>query len=432
MRNSPFWWILVGFMILLDIYCFQALKIVSQSASSRMKTIIYASYWIISALAIISLLVLPYLHFENQARLARSTIFAIIAGLFFAKLIAAFFFFIDDIRRLVQWIAGKFSSSSKPLGADKAENISRSAFLSWVGMIAGGGLFGSLVYGFGNKYRYQLKRFQLSYANLPPAFRGLRIVHISDIHSGSFNDKQAVMRGVEKIMEEKPDMILFTGDLVNNTADEMNDYVDVFNKLNAPLGVFSILGNHDYGDYVGWPDRDEAHERREKEEDRHIWTPLQEANLERLKQVHHDLGWRLLIDEHVTVTRGEESIAVLGVQNWSDKARFPKYGDLKKAYSNAASHPFKILLSHDPSHWDAEIIKHYPDIDLMLAGHTHGFQFGVEIPGLRWSPVQYVYRHWAGLYEQGKQKLYVNRGYGFIGYPGRVGILPEITVLELV
>jgi predicted MPP superfamily phosphohydrolase len=240
------------------------------------------------------------------------------------------------------------------------------------------------------------------------------------------------MRGVEKIMEEKPDMILFTGDLVNNTADEMNDYVDVFNKLNAPLGVYSILGNHDYGDYVGWPDRDEAHERREKEEDRHIWTPLQEANLERLKQVHQDLGWRLLIDEHVTVTRGEESIAVLGVQNWSDKARFPKYGDLKKAYENAASHPFKILLSHDPSHWDAEIIKHYPDIDLMLAGHTHGFQFGVEIPGLRWSPVQYVYRHWAGLYEQGNQKLYVNRGYGFIGYPGRVGILPEITVLELV
>jgi uncharacterized protein len=432
MRNSPFWWILIGFMILLDIYCFQALKIVSQSASSRMKTIIYASYWIISALAIISLLVLPYLHFENQARLARSTIFAIIAGLFFAKLIAAFFFFIDDIRRLVQWIGTKFSSSPKTAAADGSENISRSAFLSWVGMIAGGGLFGSLVYGFGNKYRYQLKRFQLSYANLPVAFRGLRIVHISDIHSGSFNDKQAVMRGVEKIMEEKPDMILFTGDLVNNTADEMNDYVDVFNKLNAPLGVYSILGNHDYGDYVGWPDRDEAHERREKEEDRHIWTPLQEANLERLKQVHQDLGWRLLIDEHVTVTRGEESIAVLGVQNWSDKARFPKYGDLKKAYENAASHPFKILLSHDPSHWDAEIIKHYPDIDLMLAGHTHGFQFGVEIPGLRWSPVQYVYRHWAGLYEQGNQKLYVNRGYGFIGYPGRVGILPEITVLELV
>lgn len=432
MRNSPFWWILIGFMVLLDIYCFQALRLVSQGVSPRVKTIIFATYWTVSILAIVALLVLPYLHFDSQARLARSTIFAIIAGFFFAKLIGSVFFLVDDLRRGSQWIAGKFFTSPSDSGAASgSENISRSAFLSWMGLIAGGGLFGSLIYGFGNKYRYQLKRMQLSYANLPAAFRGLKIVHISDIHSGSFTDKQAVMKGVEKIILEKPDLILFTGDLVNNTADEMNDYLDVFDKLNAPMGVYSILGNHDYGDYVSWPDRDEEHERKEKEQDRHIWTPLQEANLEKLKQTHADLGWRLLLDEHVTLQRGGESIALLGVQNWSDKARFPKYGDLRKAYEPAASHPFKILMSHDPSHWDGEILKQYPDIDLMLAGHTHGFQFGVEIPGLRWSPVQYIYRHWAGLYEQGNQKLYVNRGYGFIGYPGRVGILPEITVLEL-
>ena len=432
MRNSPFWWVLIGCMLLLDIYCFQALKIVSHSASPRVRLIIYSVYWVISALAIVALFVLPYLHFEHQARLARSTIFAIIAGLFFAKLVASLFFAVDDIRRGVQWVAGKFlNRNTVSETVQEGDKISRSVFLSWTGMLAGAGLFGSLVYGFGNKYRYQLKRFKLSYANLPASFKGLKIVHISDIHSGSFTDKQAVMRGVETILAEKPDLILFTGDLVNNTADEMEDYMDVFEKLKAPLGVYSILGNHDYGDYVSWPDRDEAHLEKEKLAEKRIWTPLQQANMERLKKTQAEMGWRLLMDEHVELRRGEESIAVLGVQNWSTKARFPRYGDMTKAYAGAAPHPFKILLSHDPSHWDGEILTQYPDIDLVLSGHTHGFQFGVEIPGLRWSPVQYVYRQWAGLYEQGRQKLYVNRGYGFIGYPGRVGILPEITVLEL-
>ncbi|HEY6505290.1 MAG TPA: metallophosphoesterase, partial [Chitinophagaceae bacterium] len=213
---------------------------------------------------------------------------------------------------------------------------------------------------------------------------------------------------------EKPDLILFTGDLVNNTANEMDEYMDIFNKLNAPLGVYSTLGNHDYGDYVNWNSKEEK-----------------TANLERLKQVHADLGWRLLMNEHVVLEKGEDKIAVIGVENWSAKARFPKYGDLKKAHDGAASYPFKILMSHDPSHWDAEVRQYYKDIDLMLAGHTHGMQFGVEIPGFKWSPVQYVYRQWAGLHEDGPQKLYVNRGYGFIGYPGRVGILPEITVFVL-
>ncbi len=415
MRNTPFWWILISFMVLLDIYFFQALKVISHSASGRTKTIIYTSYWALSIAAIVILLILPYIHFEKQARFVKTTIFAMIAGLFFAKLVASLFFLIDDVRRSVQWGANKlFSPQKKAKDLPIGETISRSVFLSWAGMIVGGGLFGTLIYGFRNKYNYQIKRVKLSYDNLPVAFRGLKIVHISDIHSGSFNNKEAVMKGVYKIMKEKPDLIFFTGDLVNNLAEEMNDYMDVFDKLNAPLGVYSTLGNHDYGDYVNWNSAEDK-----------------KANLEKLKQVHASLGWRLLMNEHVVLEKGTDKIAVIGVENWSSKARFPKYGDLKKAHTGADAYPFKILLSHDPSHWKAQVLDEYPDIDLMLSGHTHGMQFGVEIPGFKWSPVQYVYKEWAGIYEKANQKLYVNRGFGFLGYPGRVGILPEITVLEL-
>lgn len=415
MRNSPFWWIFIGFMVLLDVYFFHVLKVITTNASARTRLFIHTGYWILSIGAIVILLLLPYLHFEKQAKLAKSTIFALIAGLFFAKVVASLFFLVDDVRRGIQWAGTKlfFSPKSGDV-ARTGETISRSVFLSWVGMLAGSGLFGTLVYGFGNKHRYQVKRMKLNYPNLPEAFRGAKIVHISDIHSGSFNDKQAVMRGVQKIMDEKPDLILFTGDLVNNVASEMDDYMDVFNKLSAPLGVYSTLGNHDYGDYVEWG------------------SPAEKsANLERLKQVHASMGWRLLMNEHVVLEKDSQKIALLGIENWSDKARFPKYGDLRKAYTGSEDHTFKILMSHDPSHWRAEVCESYRDIDLMLSGHTHGMQFGVEIPGLKWSPVQYVYNEWAGLYEKDAQKLYVNRGFGFIGYPGRVGILPEITVLEL-
>lgn len=403
-------------MVLLDIYVFQVVKYLSHSNNIKTRLIIYVSYWTISVSAIIVLLILPYLQFQHQAKLFRTTIFAIIAGIFFAKLVAAVFFLIDDIRRGIQWIAGKlFFSNTEGETLQQGESISRSVFLSWAGLAFGGGLFGSLLYGFGNKYRYQVRRRQLSYLNLPAAFKGLKIVHIADIHSGSFTDKKAVAKGVDKILNEKPDLVLFAGDLVNNLAEEMQDYMEVFNRIRAPMGVYSTLGNHDYGDYVHWNNPEEK-----------------KANLERLKQVHADLGWRLLMNEHVVLEKGDDKIALLGIENWSAKANFPKYGDLKKAYSGSENYSFKILISHDPSHWDAEVRKSYPDIDLMLSGHTHGMQFGVEIPGFKWSPVQYIYKEWAGLYEEGNQKLYVNRGYGFIGYPGRVGILPEITVLELV
>ena len=402
-------------MLVLDFYFFQSLKTISQGASPRARLIIYISYWVISGGAVIILLILPYLQFEQQNKLFRNTIFACIAGLFFAKLIASVFFLVDDVRRVIQWGAGKiFFSNTEGEGLQSGERISRSVFLSWTGMLMGGGLFGSLLYGFGNKYKYQLKQFQLAFQNLPSSFKGLKIAHISDIHSGSFTEKSAVKKGVQKILDQEPDIILFTGDLINNRSDEMDEYMDIFKVLKAPLGVFSILGNHDYGDYTQWETKEEKHQ-----------------NLERLKQVHAELGWRLMLDENVVVDKDGEKISLIGVQNISGKSRFKSYGDLSKAYTGVEKSHFKILMSHDPSHWDAEVRKNYPDIDLMLSGHTHGMQFGVEIPGFKWSPVQYVYKQWAGLYNEGNQKLYVNRGFGFIGYPGRVGILPEISIIEL-
>ena len=411
MRNSVFWWVLLAFMVILDFYFFQALKTVTQSASARSRLIVFSIYWTISISAVLVLLLLPYLNFENK--FFRNTLFAIIAGLFFAKVLASAVFLIDDVRRGVQWIAGRFSRNDGEL-PQAGERISRSVFLSWTGMLLGGGLFGSLIYGFGNKYRYQLRRIQLAFEKLPSSFKGLKIVHISDIHSGSFTDKHAVQRGIEKILNEKPDLILFTGDLVNDRSTEMDNFMDVFSQVKAPMGVYSILGNHDYGDYTNWNSREEKH-----------------ANLERLKKVHADLGWRLMLDESAQLEKNGEKISLIGVQNISGKS-FRSYGNLQKAYEGVDASHFTILMSHDPSHWDAEVRKNYTDIDLTLAGHTHGFQFGVEIPGFKWSPVQYVYKQWAGHYTEGSQQLYINRGFGFIGYPGRVGILPEITVIELV
>ncbi|MBC7721221.1 MAG: metallophosphoesterase, partial [Pedobacter sp.] len=318
------------------------------------------------------------------------------------------------LRRGLVWIISKFSSSKDIAFTEEVTGISRSTFLSWVGLGVGGGLFGTLLYGFSNKYNYQIKRIALVFDNLPKAFKGLRIVHISDIHSGSFNDKAAVNHGIDMILKENADLILFTGDLVNDRHEEMHEYMDVFSRLKAPMGVFSTLGNHDYGDYVSWPNE-----------------AAKQQNLENLKNVHAQLGWKLMMNEHTIFEKDGEKIALLGIENFGSKGRFPKYGKMDKAYLGTENIPFKILLSHDPSHWDYQVTKDYKDVDLMLAGHTHGMQFGLENPYFKWSPVKWMYKQWAGLYEEGKQKLYVNRGFGFIGYPGRVGILPEITVIEL-
>ena len=414
MRNPGFLWVIVAIMLLLDIYIFQVVKWLVPATSPRLRMAVFIIYWVLSVAVLGILIALPYMNYEAWPKTIRTYVFATIVGLFFSKLIASMFFAIDDIRRASTWIIGKlFSNPSVPV-SPTSEGITRSTFLSWLGLAIGGGLFGTLVYGFSNKYKYQLKRVPMAFGNLPGAFKGLKIIHISDIHSGSFMDKTAVLKGVQKIMKQEPDLILFTGDLVNDRAVEMKDYMEVFSQLKAPLGVYSILGNHDYGDYVKWESRE-----------------VKMANLENLKQVHAQLGWRLLMNEHISLERNGEKIALLGIENWSAKGNFPKYGRLKEAHAGTADYPFKILMSHDPSHWDGEVIEQYKDIDLMLSGHTHGMQFGVELPGFRWSPVQYMYKQWAGLYENERQKLYVNRGFGFIGYPGRVGILPEITLIEL-
>ena len=405
----------LSFMLVLDTYFFQAIKTISQSASPKIKVLIYSIYWALTILAVVGFILFVYTEPAFMGKKVRTYLFATILGLFLAKILALVFFVADDLRRGIQWLAGKLLFNNAASSNLSGDGITRSTFLSWLGVAAGSTLFGSLLYGFTNKYKYQVKRIQLAYENLPAAFKGMKIVHISDIHSGSFLDKQAVENGIEQILNEKPDIILFTGDLVNDKASEMKEYMDVFGKLKAPMGVYSILGNHDYGDYVQWP----------------VDGITKEQNLENLKKVHADLGWRLLMNEHVALEKNGEEIALLGIENWSSKARFPKHGKLNLASAGTEKYPFKILMSHDPSHWHAQVTPDYKDVDLTLSGHTHGMQFGVEIPGFKWSPVQYMYKEWAGLYENAKQKLYVNRGFGFIGYPGRVGILAEITVIEL-
>jgi predicted MPP superfamily phosphohydrolase len=416
MRNSATWWMIAAIMLLLDWYVFQAVKTVTNTATEKTKLVVNILYWSLSIATILLLVSLPYIQALQTNKVFRNYIFAIMLGLFIAKLIGSTFFLVDDLRRLVMWVVAKLAPGTGAHFADNAGNgISRSTFLSWLGIGAGTTLFGTLLYGFSNKYNYQVKKVKLQFANLPAAFKGFKLVHISDIHSGSFQNKEAVNKGIDMILAQNADLILFTGDLVNDRHEEMNDYLDVFSKLKAPMGVYSTLGNHDYGDYVSWPSEQAKQE-----------------NLEKLKQVHAKLGWRLLMNEHVPLTKNNESIALLGIENWGAKGRFPKYGKMHEAYAGTEKYPFKILMSHDPSHWDAQVRTEYQDIDLMLAGHTHGMQFGIENPYFKWSPVQWMYKQWAGLYEEGNQKLYVNRGFGFIGYPGRVGVLPEITVIELV
>jgi predicted MPP superfamily phosphohydrolase len=416
MRSATSWWIIALIIFLLDLYVFQALKTVSQQGSDRGRQAIYVTYWLVSFFTIATMLSFPYLQFLQTSKIFRNYVFAILIGLFLAKLIGSLFFVADDIRRGALVLMNKiFPLSGAQYMGPEGQGIPRSTFLSWLGLGLGGTLFGTLLFGFGNKYNYQVKKIKLSFKNLPDAFKGMRMVHISDIHSGSFQDIRAVNKGIDLILKQQPDLIVFTGDLVNDRATEMEPYQNSFGRLTAPLGVFSTLGNHDYGDYVQWPT-----------------AQAKMDNLEALKKVHANMGWRLLMNEHVVLEKKGEKIALLGIENWGAKARFPKYGKMDLAHVGTENIPFKILLSHDPSHWDAQILPEYPSIDLMLSGHTHGMQFGLENPYFKWSPVQWMYKQWAGLYEQGSQKLYVNRGYGFIGYPGRVGILPEITVIELI
>lgn len=404
---------------LAEFYSFVLIRSITRPLSNPWRVSIIALYITVTLLTWGSFIFFRQLNWANMPHMARNIFIAFTIGLWVGKILIASVMLIDDLRRLALWLISFFYTPSPDAITEKTVSIGipRSTFLKRLALIVGGTALGGFLYGITNRYNYQVKRIKLSLDNVPKAFKGLKIVQISDIHSGSFDNHHAVEEGVKKVLAEKPDIIFFTGDLVNNKAEEIQPYTDIFSQLKAPLGVYSTLGNHDYGDYVEWPSEMAKIE-----------------NLEELKTTHGRMGWKLMMNEHVVLEKGEDKIAIVGIENWGAKAGFPKYGDMKKAYHGLPEQniPFKILLSHDPSHWDAQVLKEYKDIDLTLSGHTHGMQFGVEIPGFKWSPVKFVYKNWAGLYNQGKQHLYVNRGYGFLGYPGRLGILPEITVIELV
>ncbi len=398
--------------LLIDIYVFQAVLNVSKDWPATWKAVMRYGFWIPTMLSFTALI---WWTFADPYSISSGMRNWIITGLFatyFSKIFGVFFLLIDDGQRLVRWVAKLFTKDET--NALPGEVINRSQFLSQAAMVATAIPLGAMAYGIiSGAHDYRLKRVSLTLPNLPKEFDGIRIAQLSDIHSGSFFNKTAVKGGVEMALNEKPDIILFTGDLVNNESSEVNEYIDVFNKLRAPLGVFSVTGNHDYGDYKNWASKE---------------AKLQ--NFKDLIEAHRLLGFDLLMNENRFIEQGGEKLAIIGIENWG-AGRFTKYGKLNHAYAGAEEAAIKILLSHDPSHWDAEVRPNYSDIDLMLSGHTHGFQFGVEIGGFKWSPVQYAYKQWAGLYKEGNQHLYVNRGFGYLGYPGRVGMPPEITIFEL-
>lgn len=397
-------------LLVIDFLAFQALRQIGGNSPRWVKILWFGSYWLVPVIALVFVSGMASGWVATWPKALVTFVQATIFILYFAKLLMAVIILVDDLRRLV-FSAINLSLSSASLMTKRSQWMTYSAFILGALPIL------SLTYGMiRNPYRYKLHRIRVPVNGLHPDLHGLRIVQISDIHSGSFLLREPVERSVQMIMEQKPDIVFFTGDLVNMLAMEMEPYIEMFNQISAPLGVYSILGNHDYGDYYHWTDQEKK-----------------KQNFDRLKAIHGELGWQLLLNEHRHIDVGNASLNVIGVENYSANPRFPKYGDLAKATAGMNSEAFNILLSHDPSHWRAQVTDGgYPQIGLTLSGHTHGFQFGVEIPGfMKWSPVQYVYEEWAGLYERAGQYLYVNRGLGFLGYPGRVGILPEITLLTL-
>jgi uncharacterized protein len=403
--------VLILILFLVDWYVFQAIRTVTHHLSFRSQRLIFWIYWAIFLITVTTLLLFtltrgtPPNHFRMYLV---STLFI----LFASKLVVVLFLLIDDAMRLLKYLVNYIFSNAPNQPAPEKIVISRNQFLNKLALIMGSIPLVALVYGLvRGAYNYQVRKVTLRLPDLPPAFDGYRAIQISDIHSGSFTSTQPLQKAVALINQQKADIVFFTGDLVNNVATEIIPHINTLQKITAPDGVFSILGNHDYGDYVNWPNRE-----------------AKVQNLNRLKEAHQQMGWRLLLNQHVVIDKNNQQMAVLGVENWSTRLHFPKYGNLTQAYEGTENIPFKILLSHDPSHWDGEINLKFPDIDLTLSGHTHGMQFGINLPGLKWSPVQYVYKQWAGLYKKGTKYLYVNTGLGFLGYPGRVGFLPEITV----
>lgn len=400
-------------LLLIDLYFFQSIKTIFNPLQEIKRYWAYRIYWGITIAGLLFTL-FSLVTYQNPVvpRIYYLYVYCFILILFVSKLIGSLPLMLEDVSRLVRWIAAFFQKGNLP---ENTAGMSRGKFISYSALGLAAVPFSTMLFGMvKTAFDFKLRRVKIPIANLPEAFEGMKIIQISDIHSGSFISAAHFKNAVELINQENPDAIFFTGDLVNDRASEAEPFIGVWKELKSKFGVFSILGNHDYGDYVIW----------DKEEDK-------KANFDRLVEIHKEMGWDLLRNEHRVLEKDGQKIALLGVENWGSSLRFPKKGDMLAAQNNLEEVPVKILLSHDPSHWDAIITQHYNDVDLTLSGHTHGFQFGIDIPGMKWSPSQYVYPHWAGHYTQNNQHLYVNRGLGFLGYLGRVGIRPEITILEL-
>ncbi|OAB80519.1 metallophosphoesterase [Cochleicola gelatinilyticus] len=397
------WIIPILIYIIIDIYAFQAVKTLTKNG------------WLHGLYVVTSLLILGLLLYALSSGEARSNprmmyIFGFFLAFFVPKLLLIIFMFGEDIVRLFVGAYFKITNSNESFHLP-----SRRKFISSIALGVAAIPFASLLYGmYKGKYNYKVLSYTLEFDDLPEAFDGYTVTQISDVHSGSFDNKEEIEYAVNLVNEQQSDVIFFTGDLVNNVASEMNDWKEIFGTLQAKDGVFSVLGNHDYGDYVSWESKE-----------------AQELNLKTLKNIQKEMGWQLLLNEHVSVQRAGEQIKIVGVENWG-AGGFKKAGDLSKASQGIAKEDFKILLSHDPSHWQEQVKQNELNYHLTLSGHTHGMQFGIEIPGwFRWSPVKYRYENWAGIYEEFGRYINVNRGFGYLGYPGRVGIWPEISVITL-
>jgi uncharacterized protein len=373
-----------------DIYFYQAIATLTDNP------LIHLCYWLIDITLMAGILFIIFVRRTGNAQRFIAMLMSGMLLMFIPKVFSSLVLLAEDIVRVFEGFPP------------------RSVYVSEAAAVLAGIFFLIILFGLTRgRHFYKLKRETLYFPDLPEAFDGFTITQISDVHSGSLSDVKGVQKGLDMADAQNSDLLLFTGDLVNNMASEMTPWIPLFAKLKAPYGKYSVLGNHDYGDYTRWENE-----------------VAKGANLNHLKEIHAEIGFRLLLNESVTISKHGQSIALIGVENWG-KGGFQKYGDLKRATANVPDNAFKILMSHDPSHWDEVTVDHDQHVHLTLAGHTHGMQFGIELFGFKWSPVKYVYKQWAGLYQQDGKYLYVNRGFGYHGLKGRVGIWPEITVLTL-
>lgn len=394
------------FAIVIELYAYQAIKTTFENKW------IVRIYTIFSILTII-FLVVSFSKFDRTVGQNPSTLMTIglLLLVYVPKLLIGVFMLFEDIFRLVFGLIQHFSNSSEATSFLPE----RRKFISQAALAFAFIPFSGLIYGiFKGRYNYKVIKTPIYFDDLPDEFDGFKILQISDLHCGSFDNKDKIKYGVDLINEQEYDMLVFTGDLVNTHAEEMDGWYELFGNIKqGKFGNYSILGNHDYGEYIKWP----TYEDKQK-------------NFEGIKNIHPKIGWDLLLNEHRTIKKGNSEITLIGVENWG--AKFQQKADLAKAIKGVDNEAFKVVLTHDPSHWDLVLQKDPFNYHLTLCGHTHGMQFGIEIPGwVKWSPVQYVYKHWAGLYQKEKRHIYVNRGFGYHAYPGRVGIWPEISILEL-